>query len=365
MSSPWTFLFLIPHIGFAKPIEHNPFAIVPHDDPRLVALAKTSIAIDRLLNRFTDQFGENIQPSALVMAPDYSKKVDYYAVASFRNCIAICGIVDAWVRNLTGGNAGYPSWSDYFDFYPFTTNSDGDLAAKSVASTELNRPDDFRGQKTPYLPALSARAAGVDNEILDRLWGRWDRVFWKDKQDRSTRALFRSLEVAYQAMRVPAAGSRYPTIHEFGVGIALWVSAIEILAHPRQGNANLGEVLNLLDKATWSGKEASAKRYRVRYRGVVRKVPYVSKLYDELYRARNDYLHGNPVTVRSLFAAGKPSGPTLLHIAPLIYRAALDGYLPRARAVPGQSREDMLLGGITFLSGRIAYEDALLSCRNV
>jgi hypothetical protein len=61
----------------------------------------------------------------------------------------------------------------------------------------------------------------------------------------------------------------------------------------------------------------------------VRQVDYVQRLYSELYAARNDYLHGNPVTTpRNLFPARRANGPTLLHVGSLIYRAALDAHLP-------------------------------------
>src|SRR5438309_186800 len=83
----WSFGFLIPHVGFVDPIEYGPLALVPHNDPRLVTLAQTSNGVNRLLTRFTDQFGESIEPSALLIASDGSATVDYYAVTSFRNCI--------------------------------------------------------------------------------------------------------------------------------------------------------------------------------------------------------------------------------------------------------------------------------------
>jgi hypothetical protein len=166
-------------------------------------------------------------------------------------------------------------------------------------------------------------------------------------------------------MRVPASGSRYPTIHELGVGVGLWVSAFEILAHPWRRNANLGIVLDLLGEATWSGAEIAATRYQVEYpRNNVRRVNYVQKLYSELYVARNDYLHGNDVTPRNLFPARRANGPTLLYIAPLIYRAALDAHLPELRGTSGRSADTKLQEAVTALFDRGHYEDALLACRN-
>jgi len=364
MNGTWEFGYLLPHVGFSEPIENGPVALVSHNDPRLLGLAQASFGVNQLLTRFTDQFGEEIQPSALLFASDRPATVDYYAVTSFRNCVAISSIIDGWVRELTGGNAGYHLWSDYFDFYPFTVDAGDDLAARSVASREINRPDDFRGQKTAYLPTLRARACGVDEEILSRLWSRWDRFFANAVQERATRVLFRSLEVAYQAMRVPASGSRAPTIHEIGVGVSLWVSAFEILAHPWRANANLGTVLDLLERAEWLNRDLASRRYRVRYRNRPRQVNYVQHLYAGLYSARCDYLHGNPVTPRSLFPDHRGEGPTLLHIAPLIYRAALDGHLPRLRGPAGRGADARLQAAVSAWFDHGGYENALLACRN-
>ena len=43
------------------------------------------------------------------------------------------------------------------------------------------------------------------------------------------RRLFRALQVAYQASATPI--KNQATIHDLGVGIALWVSALEVLVH--------------------------------------------------------------------------------------------------------------------------------------
>jgi len=52
----------------------------------------------------------------------------------------------------------------------------------------------------------------------------------------------------------------------------------------------------------------------------------VEFLYWQLYKARNDFLHGNPVTpYDALFKNPKPHGKATLlnHLAPLLYQVAL------------------------------------------
>ena len=177
--------------------------------------------------------------------------------------------------------------------------------------------------------------------------------------------LFRSLEIACQASRVPAVGTRTPTIHDMGVGIALWVSALEILSHPRTGKANLGTLLDLLAKADWLDPRLKATRFHVEYpKKNIRRINWAQRFYCELYRARNDFLHGNPVAAGRLFPAKRSGGPTLLHCAPLVFKAALSGVLLAMR--PRGAKGDVAAQVANYLVARSSqslYEKALLRCR--
>jgi hypothetical protein len=109
------------------------------------------------------------------------------------------------------------------------------------------------------------------------------------------------------------------------------LSAFEILSHRRCGKANLITVLDLLANAEWDDAGLKATRFKVKYQGKTSKANLIQKLYYGLYRARNDFLHGNPVRSTKLFPMNRSGGPTSLHAAPLIYRAALMGFLPFKR----------------------------------
>jgi hypothetical protein len=265
----------------------------------------------------------------------------------------------------SGGRAGYPQWSDYFDLYAFTATTDDELAARSLASLEINRPDQFSGQRAPHLASSQRLSFGLDRAVLAGSLRQWDQRFLKGRQEWKTRVLFRSLEIACQASRVPAVGTRTPTIHDMGVGIALWVSALEILSHPRTGKANLGTVLDLLARADWLDPKLKATRFQVEYpKKNIRRINWAQRFYYELYRARNDFLHGNPVAAGRLFPARRSGGPTLLHCAPLVYKAALSGVLPAARTKAAKG--DLSARMAEYLVARSAqsrYEKALLRCR--
>src|SRR5208282_3002693 len=105
-----------------------------------------------------------------------------------------------------------------------------------------------------------------------------------------------------------------------------WVSAFEILAHPGTSDVGYKQVYKLVEKTTWNLTECKEVVYE----------PYGHKpgqpkrtlpvwLYGELNRARNDFLHGNPITDSRLIV---PPGKQPLHLyaAPL-FRMALAAFL--------------------------------------
>ena len=365
MPQDWDLAYLLPHTHFDGPIEHGPLALVPPGDLRLVELASRSKAVASLTSRFTDQFGEKVEPSAILIRSNSPKDIDFYAVVCFRNAVAIASIIDAASFQYSGGRAGYPQWSDYFDLYAFTATKDDELGARSLASTEINHPENFSGQRAPHLASGHRLSFGLDRAILAGCLREWDRRFIKRRQERRTKVLFRSLEIACRASRVPAVGTRTPTIHDMGVGIALWVSAFEILSHRRPGGANLGTVLDLLGAAKWQDSKLKSTRFRVTYpRGTTRNINWVQRFYHELYRARNDFLHGNPVAAGRLFPTNRSGGPTLLHIAPLIYRAALESALPdRPKKSAKGDLASQMVGYLDELRVHSRYEKAILRCR--
>jgi len=91
----------------------------------------------------------------------------------FRNAIAISSIIDGHSFRLSCGRAGYPLWSDYFDFYAFTATTDEELKASSVASTEVDLPGEFVGQRSPHLPSSNRISFTVDRPVLDGCLRNW------------------------------------------------------------------------------------------------------------------------------------------------------------------------------------------------
>lgn len=72
-----------------------------------------------------------------------------------------------------------------------------------------------------------------------------------------------------------------------------------------------------------------ARRYRVKLTETKRIfVTLLSRLYEQIYRARNDVLHGNPVRESKLYAFARGDRPSLFELAPLIYRFAVLSMFP-------------------------------------
>ncbi len=261
---------------------------------------------------------------------------------------------------LSGGTSAYPLWTNYFDFYRFTSTSEGkDLVGRSLAVFNYNSPTSFTGQTAPHLPNSSAVSFGVDQEVLDYLLYEWKRAFINKQTKRLTRVVLRSLEVAFQAGRMPAVGSQGTTIHDTGVSIGLWVSAFEILTHPKKSNANVKTVVECLGRVKLRSSKVMAKRYDFEYRKVTTRVNFVQHLYSSLYRARNDFMHGNSVRESNAYPFKNKSLPVLPACACLLYRIALDGMAEEKATSKSKNLQKELERLLASLLRNGPFQDAL------
>jgi hypothetical protein len=145
--------------------------------------------------------------------------------------------------------------------------------------------------------------------------------------------LFRSLEVAFHASLFPADG--LTSINDVGVRLALWVSAFEVLCHPGgSATVNKRHVQETLRDGPFTSKELVAKRYTVSFRGNRIRVTLPEALYDDLYWARNQFLHGEPVRRQMLHYRNSGAYVSLTDVAPVLFNAALVSDLDRI-GVPG------------------------------
>lgn len=315
----------MPDLSLREPVGNANIAIVPHDDARIDAIISSRPLAKALVERFEDQFGRKARPAVLIIssdAPEFIRDID--AIVGFRNAFALSTIMRGHEHSLTSTFVAYPVYSDYFDFYPITISRDNDgfiTRSPSVLGFD-DKTRKFRGQTSPRLAGPGHVLARADSDLFKLLEQVWERRFIRRRLNEwSTRALFRSLEMAYQGTAMPF--KNHSTIYDYGSSASLWVSAFEILSHPRKGRADLLSVLNLLGSYDWINKVVKKRVYRVKYRGQAYRVNLAQKLYKELYDTRNDFLHGNPVRPTRLHPFRNSKSPPITRFAPLLYKVAL------------------------------------------
>jgi hypothetical protein len=232
-----------------------------------------------------------------------------------------------WVnhRSIPGGMR----WADYFEIYPWGPGKDGALTGWGPEShANIQEATEFKGQVSPLIGLNSFIRPDLDIAALEVLLLRWQRLHVARKRAGNEVRLFRSLGVAVEASRVPFEIDFH--LFEVGTRLSLWVSAIEVLFNPQQNNQK--EVLKRLDGIQWTrGDFAHHRHYLLNRSGKADRnagrVGVLHRLYSDLFRARNDFLHGNVIRGKRLFVLGDRRQARLLEVAPLLYRVLLMVYL--------------------------------------
>lgn len=325
----WSIIFALPNLNMGKPIGNENIAIVPHNDLRITEIASKSQFAEALAENFEDQFGQKQYPSFLIISNTASKHLkDIDAIVGFRNIIAISTIIEGHEHSFTSTFVSLPLYSEYFDFYPIsiTKNDDGFLTQSPSMLGYDDEQRRFAGQTTPGLASPKHFRLDKPGQLFDPLHKVWQRRYLRKRNNEwTTQTLFRSLEMAYQASTMPF--KNHSTIYDYGASASLWVSAFEILSHPKKGKANLTTVLDLLGKYIWSHKKINRRSYLIKHGGVTKHVNLSQKLYKELYDTRNAFLHGDRVTANRLKPFRKKSSQVITRFALLLYKIALLNYI--------------------------------------
>ena len=321
--SKWRFIGLLHNLPLEKPIDTEHMAIVPMSDPRL-RKDMSDRNFRHFVTSFRDQFGRKRQPSALVARGAVRRKPA--SVLAFRNAVTVSAVTRAWVNFLGfGRDLEYFRYSGYFDLYPHYLSADyKGLIVRSPLVLGYDLTSEFRGQTAPELPPPSGTREILDTRLFEALIQRWRRRHVRGGTSLvlEDEALFRSLEMAYRAARVPS--DNRGSLDDYGASLALWVSAMEILVWPKRGGATVSDVLAALRPAMICSRKLQRNRFMTQVPRVGRRsVSLMEKLYCEIYRARNSFLHGNRVTDRSVHPSGYRTRLSLLCYAPLLYRCVL------------------------------------------
>lgn len=374
--STWEVGFVLPNLSIARTFEAAHIALVPADDLRVQDICARWEDAQQLVGGFRDHRGDPVAPAVLIAAEPAPPKVwSEAALVAFRNVVALAVIPRGWAAARSGYSPPGPLFSDYFDFHPTTVGRGGSLLTDSPALLSYGHPSvPFLGLFAPHLGRLGPETITVDDYLLAAMTREWDRRFVTPATDaRYSRALFRSLEMAYHASATPF--KNHSTINDYGVSISLWVSAFEILAHPRPRVVNPAplapvrgrsaaptvnwlEVNNLIGQHVWHDSRLNERRWKARYSGRTHRLKLAQRLYRRLYDARNDFLHGNDIGGRVLdpFPHRRGQQLPIWQFAPVVYRTALYAFLQRR--FPGVPTDEDEALRWAFDEG--AYEDCLL-----
>jgi hypothetical protein len=314
-------------------IEGEVVALACSQDLRVCTICQKFPKFADLLSRFTDAFGVALDPVVLIARDDALPRLTADALLSFRDLAAISIIPYSRSLNTMYRNTDRIVYANSFWIYPWTLSKDGEsLTTSTPAFIGMHVVEAFHGQSSPDLPVMQIDE--IDTPLLEALLACWKRYYLGTRRRWKDRALFRSLNMAVQAALLPAGVGT--TIFDLGRSISLWVSAFEILSHPRVKNAGLFTVYPLLEGVTYCDRKVGRRRYAAYmpdWKKRNNKKQSVKEprrslpcwIYCELYQARNNFLHGNRVSVKTLSPKGTKDG--LFWLAPSLYRLALTGFL--------------------------------------
>jgi hypothetical protein len=339
----WAPMFSLPNVHVTFPVEVDGFALVAPDDFRITAIKKQQPRLGSFLKRFKNEFRMEVQPSTIIWRRD---KPDTYrtisAISGFRDLVSMSVIPLSWAKSHQFGRVQGPMYSDTFAVYPWMVDNKGEgLVTQTPSMTGYHLVKHMHGQTMPALPSHQLDKRDVDLLMMNELLKRWERCFATDNPTVEDERLFRSLNMANAAAKLPAGADTnlYDTLRS----TALWASAFEIL-RPAKNHA-YKKIYEDLAKVTWNLSACKVQKYEVYGEKGLHSLPIW--LFGEITRLRNDTLHGNPLAKDRLIV---PPGKQVISMyAALLYRMMLVAYL------------DLKLAPRKPVGDRTKYESFLLS----
>jgi hypothetical protein len=320
-------MFALPNIALEEAIEIDGVALASISDMRIRELANEHENFASYLESFRSEFGYRLSPSVIIRRDDTRELYrSVEALSGFRDAIALSVVPYAWATYLRFGNLPDITYSDWFSIYPWMLDKNYQYVVMNSMGTGLglNEVKELRPQSTPGIVHRPLVRRDVDRPLLAALLRRWQQRYqtltptWEDT------ALFRSLNMANAASKIPASADG--TNYDVGRSVGLWVSAFEVLVHNGKDKSGLFKVYENFNKPQWNLTKCKEKKYE----------PYGHQegqshrnlacwIYGKIHKARNHFFHGNPVTVDTLLMP--ESRRFLLQYAPVLYRMALTGVL--------------------------------------
>jgi addiction module HigA family antidote len=360
----WTPVVALPNLDMRGTIECQYAALVPPTDSRAAKLRTVHPKLTTFLSKFSEQFGQQIWPSLLLLRADAPRA--YYtaeAVTAFRDIISLSVVPYARALRLRFDRAHALAFTNIFQFYPWMLDKQyEEMISVNPAQMSFHLLEEFNGQSFPEQSQTSIMERNIDVPLAEELLSRWSvRFSNEDKADWKDKALFRSMNMANEAGRIPALTAA--VFYDVGRSLALWVSAYEILTHPGgKGEASFATVSAILESVKWLNAKLSAPVHAIPGRNPQKK-QLATWICKKVYDLRNDFLHGNDVEPSALMMNGK----VIIDFAACLYRLALTGFLdlhfdrPEPPSEDAEALESFRNQRWRFNRFQITYEDALLT----
>lgn len=351
----------MPNLTIEEPIEVSQVAIVPLTDERLRLVLCNNPSLATFLGAFRNEFGVRISPAVGMIRSEADRIRSVAAFSGFRDAICVSAVVASRALCLKSGSPQGTPFSDPFDVYPWFLHGGKPayISALTPATRALHLVGELRPQSAPAIGNRFLAKRHLDAPLLHALTERWEVLFGRGEDSEADRRLFRSLEMARAASKIP--GGADASEQDAGRSVALWVSAFEILVRDKQ-RSNPGRVLDLLERVAWLRAELKARDHSAL--NGRRSVNLAGFVYDRLNSARNDFLHGNPLTDATL-KVGKSQKQTEFFAGPL-YRLALTAHLDLQFSEQPPDRgqvqefEEHVTRGVFFRQTQRLAEDAIL-----
>src|ERR1700738_937170 len=225
----WWPMFALPNVHTTFPIEVDGFALVPPNDFRIQAIAREQPRFGTFMKKFKTEFGDPVQPTTILWRRD---KPDTYraisAISGFRDLISMSVTPIAWARSHRWSRPIGARYSDSFAVYPWMMDNRGEgLITSTPTLLGYHEVKRLRGQSIAALSPHTLNKQDVDLLLLQELLKRWERCFATEAPSVEDERLFRSLNMANSAAKLPAGADTnlYDTLRS----AALWASAFEIL----------------------------------------------------------------------------------------------------------------------------------------
>jgi len=356
-ADPWVAIWPVPNLNLSCSFVRGDAGMLRMDDHRLELLQGQKPALRQLLGRFTDEFGSRIRPGVMAFregAPE--KVVTIEAMSALRDAVCISALTRSHGLFLRRGQNLESYYSDAFDFYPWHLAKhwmDGEhirIHADTPGMRALHRLEQLRPQGSPAVSRRDFGSSDCDQPLLNALLESWDRRFAAGVDDANERRLFRSLDMARSAMRMP--GGPDTSIHHVGRAVSLWVSAFEILAH--DGWSSPKKVVGLLSRAKLHLDGLAKPQHSVNFGTEKAEVGLCGALYVRLNQARNHFSHGNDIPDDALHFV--KDGQNLLHYCAPLYRIALTAHLGLEFLRPMPDMNSDLEGAASWISERMDFQ---------